>query len=61
MTVELRRLLAEKAVLTQDRDYYGLLGVPPDADLLSLRRAYFRLFRVFAPEQIADEGCSTSA
>jgi curved DNA-binding protein CbpA len=39
-----------------DRDYYAILGVPPDADERTIKQAYRQLARRFHPDTRSEAG-----
>ena len=61
MGTDLRRLFLEKVSLIRQEDWYGLLGVPTDADMLVIRRAYFALFEQLDPARVGQPDLRTMA
>ncbi|MBT9560730.1 MAG: DnaJ domain-containing protein [Myxococcales bacterium] len=45
-------LIAEKLRFADQRDFYGLLGVKPDADPGAIKAAYFDLVKRFHPDRL---------
>ena len=52
-------LTADKLRYADQRDYYGLLGLKPDADAGSVKAAYFDLVKRFHPDRLKNAAAAT--